>query len=123
MRRLNEEDHPPTLLSKLTKETIDAIDAEKEKHEHVARTSPGAALWKRAAELVHQHRSKAHYRGHLKISSLEHMSCVDAFDGESVRKGQESGPSKVEDNPDLLVVTPEVDGRLKDEGRASEKQN
>lgn len=102
---------------------MDAIDAEKKKHEHVGRASPGVSLWKRAAELVHQHRSKVHYRGHLKITSLEHMSSVDAFDGESARKGQETGPKSMEDNPDLLVVTPEVDGRLKDEGRVSEKQN
>jgi 5'-nucleotidase len=102
---------------------MDAIDAEKKKREQLGRASPGAALWKRAAELVHQHRSKVHYRGHFKITSLEHMSCVDAFDGESARKGREAGPTSVEDNPDLLVVTPEVDGRLKDEGRVSGKQN
>jgi len=46
------------------------------------------------------------------------MSEVDAFDGEHARKSLACNPASYE-NDNLLLVTPEVDGRLKDEGSPS----
>lgn len=47
---------------------------------------------------------------------MEHMSTVDACDGGNLRQGKGVGViSGLED--DLLVVSPHIDGRLRDEGR------
>ncbi|TFY68914.1 hypothetical protein EVJ58_g733 [Rhodofomes roseus] len=70
--------------------------------------------------------SRAHYRDNIHITGREHMSPVDHFDGSSLRKrpiGQQNagGETKVakaeDDEEDLAVIHPIVDGRLKDEGR------
>jgi 5'-nucleotidase len=49
---------------------------------------------------------------------MEHMSIVDPFNGSSARKGQDPvmNPEVYEDE-DLLTVSPDIDGRLRDEGR------
>jgi len=78
--------------------------------------STAARQWKHLA--LCWSRSKAHYLDQINVCTREHMSCVDPYDGQAVRRG---GPNKnKEDNKsdeDLLVVSPGVDGRLKDEAQ------
>jgi len=46
---------------------------------------------------------------------MEHMSSVDVFDGENVRKGLECRLGTMDELRDnLIVVSPRIDGRLKD---------
>ncbi|TBU28887.1 Metallo-dependent phosphatase [Dichomitus squalens] len=102
--------------------------------------SPGRAigdLWRRAAGIALRW-SRGHYRDHMRISGREHMSEVDCFDGETMRKGKfEKDRTKEESQDtekkqgkggeenaeltgsgeDLATIHPIVDGRLKDEGR------
>ncbi|KAJ7702385.1 Metallo-dependent phosphatase-like protein [Mycena rosella] len=78
-----------------------------------------ASRWKNAAHLALRSRKQsAHYQEHLNVCTIESMSSVDPFDGEKIRSGQSS---RVEGSPnqdsDLLTISPEVDDRLKDEGR------
>ena len=55
-----------------------------------------------------------HYRKHIQISKTEHMSHVDVFDGENARKGLECKLVTTDDlEEDLLVVSPRIDGRLR----------
>ena len=100
--------------------------------------SPGRAIgdmWKRVAGLALRW-SRGHYRDNMRITGREHMSDVDCFDGDRMRKGRferdqqkaaktldgESGKGgeNVEltgSEEDLASIHPIVDGRLKDEGR------
>lgn len=77
--------------------------------------------WRKAASLaLHWARSKNHYRAQMNVAMTEHMSGIDPFDGETVRKGeclkqQADEGNSAEDS--LLTIRPEVDGRLKDIGR------
>jgi len=58
-----------------------------------------------------------HYRKHIQISKTEHMSPVDVFDGENARKGLECKSVTADDlEDDLLVVSPRIDGRLRNVG-------
>jgi len=79
--------------------------------------SQAALRWQRGAELAIQY-SKAHFQDQLNVGGTEHMSAVDPFDGAQARKGVPSG-IKGDEAPDedLLVIHPEIDGRLKDVGR------
>ncbi|KAJ7632241.1 Metallo-dependent phosphatase-like protein [Roridomyces roridus] len=74
-----------------------------------------ASQWKHAAHLALR-RSREHYREHLAVCSAESMSCIDPFDGEKTRGGESTSMRDVEVD-DLLTINPEVDGRLRDEGR------
>lgn len=47
------------------------------------------------------------------------MTTVDAFDGYNARKGRSGNKVSPEANADLLVISPAIDGRLKDEGKES----
>ena len=102
--------------------------------------SPGRAIgdmWRRVAGIALRW-SRGHYRDHMRISGREHMSEVDCFDGEKMRKGRfgRDQAKKVEEGAmdkegkdgeenaeltgseeDLATIHPVVDGRLKDEGR------
>ncbi|KAF8636482.1 hypothetical protein AX17_003297 [Amanita inopinata Kibby_2008] len=66
---------------------------------------------------VRDKRSKTHFKNQFNICTTEHMSSVDAFDGETARKGQTTNIKRETIDDDLLIVTPVVDGRLRDEGR------
>lgn len=79
--------------------------------------SQAALRWKRGADLAIRW-SKAHFQDQLNVSGTEHMSAVDPCDGAQVRKGIASD-GIVDEAPDedLLVIHPEIDGRLKDVGR------
>jgi hypothetical protein len=117
MIRLKDSDR--SFLNAKTKARLDILGNELKKEEESQREK-GARLWKQAATLAIRHlRSTAHYRNNFKISVTEHMSAVDAFDGERARKGLACTPASSDEYENLLSVTPEVDGRLKDEGNTS----
>jgi 5'-nucleotidase len=94
---------------------------------------PGKMHWKLAASLVIKSiRSKKHYQENLSVPQVEHMSEVDCFDGEKMRrewgasraeaaekeKSQDEKSSHPADEDDLLQIHPVLDGRFKDIGRA-----
>lgn len=63
--------------------------------------------------------SQLQYRKHIQISMTEHMSPVDVFDGRNFRKGLEckfGTADELEGN--LTVVSPRIDGRLKNIAKA-----
>lgn len=111
-------------MSFLHKSTLPTIH-ELEKEFKLAKTDRSTAasrLWKYAANLaLHRGRSKSYYQTHLKISSTEHMSSVDAYDGENARKGRECRKVSTEPDDDLLLVHPHIDGRLVNVGKDSEQ--
>ena len=95
--------------------------------------NPGKMQWKLAASLVIKSiRSKKHYQANLSVPQFEHMSEVDCFDGETMRRkwgvsqqqdtkeGKDQGRSnsRTPDEEDLLHIHPVLDGRFKDIGRA-----
>lgn len=98
-----------------TRERIDVLGTESKK-EKESQHDTAVKLWRHAATLAIHH---AHYQNHFKISVTEHMSEVDAFDGERARKSLACTPASGYENDNLLLVKPEVDGRLKDEGSPS----
>jgi 5'-nucleotidase len=89
----------------------------------------GKMHWKLATSLVIKSiRSKRHYQANLSVAQVEHMSEVDCFDGEKMRrkwgvqgtkeeKDQGGGNSRAPDEEDLLLIHPVLDGRFKDIGR------
>lgn len=81
--------------------------------------SIGAEHWKRAARLALQwsRKSRLHYQDHLSVCTTEHMSTVDAYDGQSVRKEGQMRKRMDFNDEDILTVYPEIDGRLKDLAR------
>jgi hypothetical protein len=87
-----------------------AIDLQKRvlKEECKPGISAAAHRWERALSLV---------RDHIAICTSEDMTTVGAFDGHNIRRGRSSNMVSHEANPDLLVISPAIDGRLKDEGR------
>ena len=115
VNRLKASDAP--FVNAKTRERISVLGTDSKKEEK-SQLDTATKLWRHAATLAINHsRSSTHYRNHFKISVTEHMSEVDAFDGEHARKSLACNPASCE-NDNLLLVTPEVDGRLKDEGRA-----
>ncbi|TFK42780.1 Metallo-dependent phosphatase-like protein [Crucibulum laeve] len=89
---------------------------------HTETKSTAVNQWKHAADLAIQRirslRSNGHYRNTMNVSATEHMSPVDVFDGQKARKGEKTGSRETEgSDDDLLVISPVVDGRLKDVGR------
>lgn len=58
-----------------------------------------------------------HYQENLNVGHRESMRAVDPFDGEKMRKGEKCAEPQVEQDDDLLTISPIVDGRLKDQGR------
>ena len=89
--------------------------------------------WKLATSLVIKSiRSKRHYQDNLSVPQVEHMSEVDCFDGEHIRRKwgtqpEDTNPEKERDRGktsahtmdegDLLHIHPVLDGRFKDIGR------
>ncbi|GLB35152.1 putative 5'-nucleotidase family protein [Lyophyllum shimeji] len=96
------------------------IDMRPSTEEAIARASKAAQNWKHAASLAIQwsRRPRSHYQDQLNVSTSEHMTSVDVYNGQHIRRGDEAAQPQEFDEADLLVVSPEVDGRLKDNGRA-----
>ncbi|KAF9459374.1 Metallo-dependent phosphatase-like protein [Collybia nuda] len=102
-------------ISNFQSSTRAAISREKSKRDiDEASKSSITQRWKQVAKLArHWSRSRSHYQEKLNVSTTEHMSAVDACDGRSIRKGV--GVMEIlELEADLLMVSPSVDGRLKD---------
>lgn len=102
-------------IKEKTRARIHALQEDSKSHEQ---RSAAANHWKQAVVKVLQGatggRSKIHYQNHMKISATEHMSTVDAFDGSNARKGKDCDTGALDAiSEDLLVVTPAIDGRLK----------
>ena len=78
--------------------------------------------WRKAvSSVLHSSRSRRHFRDRIHITSKEHMTVVDCFDGSKQRAGEPQGEINAIEKPseeDLLVVYPEVDGRLEDEAQS-----
>jgi 5'-nucleotidase len=102
-----------TVHQERTRAAID-LQEQKLKDEFKPAVSAAARRWERATSLVRQ---SIRYRDHMAICTSEHMTAVDAFDGHNTRKGRSCNKVPLETNPDLLVVSPAIDGRLKDEGK------
>lgn len=89
------------------------------RHEKRQPESKAIQQWKHAASLVIRwSRSQIHYQDQLNVSTTEHMSLVDPYDGQSARSGLDNDKKAAPSDEDLLTISPEVDGRLKDAGRA-----
>ena len=77
-------------------------------------------------EIRQQVRSAMQFQAPFRIVEREHMSGIDCFDGSRARAengGEEASPRADDEgtgkvDPDLLVIDPAVDGRLKDVGRS-----
>ncbi|KAF9036929.1 Metallo-dependent phosphatase [Hymenopellis radicata] len=100
--------------------TKDAILREEASRRHHTQDIHAKAIsqWKHAMQLIHhRRRSRMHYQDDFKVSMREHMGSVDAFDGEHARTGKPAEDRDPHYDDDLLVISPAIDGRLKDEGR------
>ncbi|KAF7359391.1 Trifunctional nucleotide phosphoesterase protein YfkN [Mycena sanguinolenta] len=115
MTRLAESD--VAHLKSTTKAAIAREKARQRRDQHPS--SKIASQWKHAAHLaLRWSRSRTHYQEHLNVCRVESMHPVDPCDGERVRRGEKCAEPEIKENdPDLLTISPIVDGRLKDEGR------
>lgn len=106
-----------TELHLLTRIAI-AQEHKRRKWEQNRETTESTEHWKSAINKALA-LSRRHYHSQLAVCATEDMSSVDVFDGDSTRRGQECilQQDKDEDKGDLLVVSPQIDGRLKDVGR------
>ncbi|KAH9030690.1 Metallo-dependent phosphatase [Lactarius pseudohatsudake] len=86
-----------------------------------SRPSAAAEQWQKiTSSALRWSRSRRRFSEHIHITSKEHMSGVDCFDGAKQRAGELQGESDGLGRPsdeDLLVVHPWVDGRLRDEAQ------
>ena len=102
----------------LHKQTRSIIQVERASRKNVGSSASSRAVsnWHRAFNTVRD--ARQHFASNLCITNREHMSGIDAFDGEKARKGLIIPSEDDKDTPDedLLRATPSIDGRLKDEG-------
>lgn len=86
-----------------------------------SRLSTAAENWQKvASSAVRWAQSRRRFSESIHITSKEHMSGVDCFDGAKQRAGEPQGESDGLGKPseeDLPVVHPWVDGRLRDEAQ------
>ncbi|KAG2020525.1 flagellar associated protein [Coprinopsis cinerea AmutBmut pab1-1] len=81
-------------------------------------SSKARIQWRNVVHKVINRKPFAHYRHQQNVPAVQHMSSVDAFDGSGARKGEPCPYAEKETTQDLLVISPEIDGRLKDEARS-----
>ena len=98
--RLRHQPGTPLGISDHTREIINTLD------DH-SKGSSAVQHWRHAV-------SKLNDRRRLQTSMTEHMSSVDAYDGEHARKGLDCKTEVGDVSRDLVEVTPSIDGRLKD---------
>ncbi|OAX32241.1 hypothetical protein K503DRAFT_787325, partial [Rhizopogon vinicolor AM-OR11-026] len=85
-------------------------ELEHRKHGSEDQKSHIASKWQRATTgALNQARSQAHYRDHTNVAARESMDSVDCFNRARVEG---------DDDDDLPVIHPVVDGRLKDVARS-----
>ncbi|KAI0256509.1 Metallo-dependent phosphatase [Lactifluus subvellereus] len=105
----------------LHEDTHRVVQNERSRLKRDSSRSVAVERWQKAASSVIRYtRSRRHFRDHIHITSKEHMSGVDCFDGAKQRVGEaldESDALGERPNEDLLIVHPWVDGRLKDEAQ------
>jgi len=115
LARVNEsQDH-------LHEETHGIIQKERSRLKKKDSLSPAVENWRKAvSSVIHGLRSRKHFRDCINVTSKEHMTGVDCFDGAKQRVGEPQDGSDAigqSSNEDLSVVHPLVDGRLKDEAQ------
>lgn len=112
-------------MDHLHSETADVVRREiehRKRHAHKRSILPKfAQRWQQAAvNALNKLRSRIHYQDHYNVSTREHMSGVDCYDGKKIRRGSggngKNGHEKT-CKEDLLVIHPVVDGRFKDVAR------
>jgi 5'-nucleotidase len=111
------------LLNSATKGVIEREQARQDKHRKDAQSSV-ANKWRHALRLAVRW-SRAHYKDSIHVTSKEHMSDVDCFNGSGARASTHDEPEKDGEEhgghdhgeEDLILIHPVIDGRLKDEGR------
>ena len=127
MSRLGKENAPAQTFMQPGTEII--VQRERKRSQRLQNS--GKMYWKLATSLVIKSiRSQRHYRENLSVAQVEHMSEVDCFDGEYMRR--KWGASRPEDEEeavhdetklsivdegDLPHIHPVLDGRFKDIGR------
>jgi 5'-nucleotidase len=122
MARLSKDTPRTTCLDRRTHNVISRELERMKKYKKGDAHSRAAVAWQHAASLVlHRTRRASHYRDHMSVAAKEHMSGVDCYDGAKARGHDgpvDEGAAKGEHHEqDLLVISPEVDGRLEDVGR------
>ena len=98
-----------TVHQERTRAAIDLVQEQKLKEGFKPAISVAAHRWERIMSLVRQ---AMHYR----LGDRDHMATVNAYDDHNTRKGRSCNKVSLETNSDLPVVSPAIDGRLKDEG-------
>ncbi|KAG6878789.1 hypothetical protein C0993_008088 [Termitomyces sp. T159_Od127] len=118
-RRMSNPSNPQIDLQPRTEAAV-SRETDRRKAGKTHAESTGVEHWKHAARLALQwsRRSRLHYQDQLCVCTTEHMSPVDAYDGQSIRRGE--GQTKKPwafNEEDIITVYPEIDGRLKDLAR------
>jgi len=98
---LQSRDEREIKVSSQTREFIDALKA-------ASGSSCLDQRWKQAVRQVLETQSRTHYRKDIHISVTDNMNTVDVFDE------LESRLVTADDLDDDLVISPQIDGRLKD---------
>ncbi|KAL4253855.1 5'-nucleotidase family protein [Abortiporus biennis] len=122
----------PTFGDLLHLDTENIINREKQRVERYNKISgprSGGAKWRHAAHAALRW-SRRHYRDLISVTEREHMSGVDCFDGKGARCFKPNGngiPGQErklddqtivgEDDTDLVIIHPVVDGRLLNEAK------
>lgn len=114
-----------TLLSSATKGIIEREQARQDRFNRSAKADI-LSRWRRAFRLAVRY-SRAHYKELIHVTSKEHMSGVDCFDGAGARaacpvEGYQLDNDDSNDGDrgedDLVLIHPVLDGRLADRGRS-----
>ncbi len=123
MSRMQPQQRIETLLNSATKGVIEREQARQQRYNRSAKIDI-VSKWKHALQLAVRY-SRAHYKDLIHVTSKEHMSGVDCFDGSQARTGtgpaqvgDEAGDSNDQSEEDLVLIHPVIDGRLKDQGRS-----
>ena len=70
------------------------------------------------AKALSKKKGRAHHRSYHSIATKEHMSAVDCFDGKAARSSFKQVDESNDNDMDLIVIHPVVDGRMKDVARS-----
>ncbi|KAI0683632.1 Metallo-dependent phosphatase [Cytidiella melzeri] len=124
MSKMKSQERIETLLDSATKGLIEREQARQDRYKKSARRD-AVSKWRHAMHLAVRW-SRAHYKDSIHITTKEHMSDVDCFDGSKARASthdQEDAIGEQVQNQqlgeeDLVIIHPVIDGRLKDEGRS-----
>lgn len=123
MSRIQSQERIELLLNSASNEIISREKARHEQYNRHLLRKDTVSKWRHAMHLALRW-SRAHYKDNIHLTEKEHMSEVDCFDGETLRRGrtrerksEESDDTHDTSLDDLITIHPVVDGRLKDEGR------